>query len=93
MVQVSICVGSSCHLKGSYQVIQIFQELIKKHRIEDKVKLKASFCLGRCTKGVSVKVDDRFIDELTISNASDKFEEYILGRLYHEHNPVQGSKL
>ena len=81
MVQVSICVGSSCHLKGSYQIIQIFQELIKKYRLQEKVELKASFCLGRCTKGVSVKVEDIFIDDLTISNASVKFEEYILGRL------------
>ncbi len=77
MVQVSICVGSSCHLKGSYQIIQIFQELIKKYRLEDKVELSASFCLGRCTKGVSVKVDDEFVEDLTISNASVKFEEYI----------------
>lgn len=81
MLQVSICVGSSCHLKGSYQIIQIFQELIKKNKLENKVELKASFCLGRCTKGVAVKVEDRFIDELTISNAEDKFEEYILRRL------------
>jgi NADH:ubiquinone oxidoreductase subunit E len=81
MVSVSICVGSSCHLKGSYQIIQIFQELIKKHRLENKVELKASFCLGKCTKGVSVKIEDEFIDELTISNASIKFEEYILRRV------------
>lgn len=81
MVQISICVGSSCHLKGSYQIIQIFQELIKKNSLENKVELKASFCLGRCTKGVAVKVEDQFIDELTTSNAEAKFEEYILRRL------------
>ena len=81
MVQISICVGSSCHLKGSYQIIQIFQELVKKNKLEDKVELKASFCLGRCTKGVSVKVDNDFIDELTIVNAVEKFEEYVLRRL------------
>lgn len=81
MVQISICVGSSCHLKGSYQIIQIFQELIKKNNLENKVELKASFCLGRCTKGVAVKVEDQFIDELTASNAESKFEEYILRRL------------
>lgn len=81
MIEISICVGSSCHLKGSYQIIQIFQRLIKKNKLEDKVQLKASFCLGRCTKGVSVKVDDKFIEELNIVNAEEKFEEYILRRL------------
>ncbi|KNY25722.1 (2Fe-2S) ferredoxin domain-containing protein [Pseudobacteroides cellulosolvens] len=81
MIQVSICVGSSCHLKGSYQIIQIFQEIIKNNKLQDKVELKASFCLERCTKGVSVKVEDEFIDELTIGNAAEKFQEYIVRRL------------
>ncbi len=77
MVRISICVGSSCHLKGSYQVIQRFQELIKKNKLENKVELKASFCLGRCTKGVAVKIDEEFVDELTMSNAESKFQEYV----------------
>lgn len=81
MVQISICVGSSCHLKGSYQIIQILQELIKEKGLENKVELKASFCLGRCTKGVAVKAGDEFIDDLTAGNAAAKFEEYILRRL------------
>lgn len=81
MVEISICVGSSCHLKGSYHIIQIFQGLIKSNKLEDRIELKASFCLGRCTKGVSVKINEDFIDEITISNAAVKFEEYILRRL------------
>jgi len=80
MVRVYICVGSSCHLKGSYQVIKAFEDLIKKNSLERKVELNASFCLGRCTKGVSVKVEDDFIDGLTIGNAAEKFEEYVLRR-------------
>ncbi len=48
MVVVSVCVGSSCHMKGSYQVIKTFQELIKKNQLEDVIELKASFCMGRC---------------------------------------------
>lgn len=78
MLEVYICVGSSCHLKGSYQVIKTFGELIKKNKLEDKVELKASFCLGRCTKGVSVKVGSEFIEDLTLTNIEEKFNEYIL---------------
>ncbi|MDK2933417.1 MAG: hypothetical protein PWP27_1227 [Clostridiales bacterium] len=51
MLQVYICVGSSCHLKGSYHIIKTFQNLIKKHDLEEKIELKASFCLGHCTEG------------------------------------------
>lgn len=81
MLDVYICVGSSCHLKGSYQIITKFQQLLKKYHLEDSVELKASFCLGHCTKGVSVKIGDRFIEGLTIANAEDKFREYILNRV------------
>ena len=88
MLEVYICVGSSCHLKGSYQIIKIFQELIKKNRLENRVELKASFCLGRCTTGVSAKVGDTFVDGLTVSNAAEKFNEYILRRLQYEYHPV-----
>ncbi len=81
IIQVSVCVGSSCHLKGSYQIIQIFQDIIKNKKLQDRVELKASFCLGWCTKGVFIKVEDEFIDELTIGNAAEKFQEYIVRRL------------
>ena len=81
MVKVYICVGSSCHLKGSYQIIKIFEDRIRKNRLEEQVELNASFCLGQCTKGVSVKVENEFIDGITISNAAEKFDEYILRRL------------
>ena len=81
MLQIDICVGSSCHLKGSYQILKIFEELIKKNKLEDRVELKASFCLGRCTKGVSVRVEGNFIEELTMVNAEEKFGEYVVRRL------------
>lgn len=81
MLQVSICVGSSCHLKGSYQVIKKLEELIKSNHLQDKIELKASFCLGHCTKGVSAKVEDDFLEELTISNVEETFKKYIVGRL------------
>lgn len=77
MLQIYICVGSSCHMKGSYYIINTFQELIKQNALEGKVDIKASFCLGNCTRGVSVKVGDSFIENLTVSNAEEKFHEYI----------------
>lgn len=80
MLNVYICVGSSCHLKGSYHIIKAFQELITKYHLENKVELKASFCLEHCTKGVSVKVEEEFIEELILDNVEEKFIENILRR-------------
>ena len=57
MMNIKVCVGSSCHLKGSYDVIQSLKDILKKYDVEDLVELQASFCLGHCAKGVNVRTD------------------------------------
>jgi len=86
MICVSICLGSACHLKGSYTVISTLQSLIKEHTLEESVEIKAAFCLGHCTKGVSVKIDDDTINNNKIYSVSpstviDFFNEEIIRRL------------
>ena len=56
-MNIKVCVGSSCHLKGSYDVIESFKEILKKYDVEDLITLQASFCMNACLKGVSVKAD------------------------------------
>ncbi len=77
MVEVCVCVGSSCHMKGSYQVIKTFQELIKKLSLEDKITLKAAFCMGRCVNGIAVSVDGEPIDHVGFINAEQVFYDQI----------------
>ena len=48
---IKVCVGSSCHLKGSYEVIEAFKEVLKKYDVEDVVELQASFCALGVTVG------------------------------------------
>ena len=56
-MKVIICIGSSCHLKGSRQVVEKLQALVKEHHLEDKVELGGTFCMGDCVNGVNVTVD------------------------------------
>lgn len=81
MVTVNVCIGSACHLKGSYNVINRLQKIIKDKGLEDKVVVKAAFCLGECTKAVSVKVDDGSINSVNESNVDEFFESNVMGRL------------
>jgi NADH:ubiquinone oxidoreductase subunit E len=55
---IKVCVGSSCHLKGSYEVVEAFKSLVKKYNVQDRIELQASFCLGNCLQGVSAAVED-----------------------------------
>ena len=59
-MKVTVCIGSSCHIKGSRQVVEQLQQLIAENNLGDKVDLGGTFCLGNCQKGVCVKVDEEF---------------------------------
>lgn len=79
---VLICVGSSCHLKGSYDIIQLMENQVEKYHLSDKVMLKGTFCLGKCgIDGVSIKVDDEIITGVTKENFDQIFENYILSKV------------
>lgn len=57
-MEIRVCIGSACHLKGAYQVIEGMKAVIIEEKASDKVQLRSSFCLGACGEGVSVAVDD-----------------------------------
>lgn len=78
MKNVYVCVGSSCHLKGSYKIIELMKEYIEQYHLEEKVNLSAAFCLGKCTDGVSMKVDNEIICGVSTENFQEMFHKYIL---------------
>ena len=51
MIELSVCIGSSCHLNGSYNIIQTFQQKIEEMSLHDKIDFKASFCMKKCRQG------------------------------------------
>ncbi|MFL0268611.1 (2Fe-2S) ferredoxin domain-containing protein [Candidatus Clostridium radicumherbarum] len=75
---ITVCIGSSCHLKGSYDIVHMLQKLISEHNLENKVEIKASFCLGDCKNGVCVKVDESPIISVKKENVNDFFNDYIV---------------
>ena len=73
MIVVQVCVGSSCHLKGSQDIVELFEKAVKDHNIEDEVVLSGSFCIGKCNRvGVTVQVDD----EIHVGITREKFKEF-----------------
>ena len=60
MLKITVCIGSSCHIKGSRQVVEQLQDLIAENNLGDKVDLGGTFCMGKCQQGVCVTVNDDF---------------------------------
>ena len=85
MIFVQVCVGSSCHLKGSQDIVELFEKAVKNHNIEDEVVLPGSFCIGKCNRvGVTVQVDDEIHVGITRENFKEFFTENILKVIENE---------
>lgn len=80
-MEVKVCVGSACHLKGSHDVVQRLKQLIKKHDLKAQVELKSSFCLGACQNDVSIAIDDE-INNVNLEMIDEFFKQKILGACY-----------
>ena len=82
-MNIQICVGSSCHLKGSEKVVELFQRAVEERGLADKITLAGSFCIGRCNReGVTVRIDDETVTGVTPETFDSFFETEILPKLY-----------
>ncbi len=79
---VQVCIGSSCHLKGSYEIVKLLEAALKEHNLEDRVTLSGSFCMGKCNReGVTVGVDNEIFTGITPQGFADFFGTHILSKL------------
>lgn len=79
-MKITVCIGSSCHVKGSRSVVEIFQRLIGENNLADKVELGGTFCLGKCKDGVCVEIGDT-VFSVTAQNAEEIFRREVLSKL------------
>ena len=79
-MKITVCIGSSCHIKGSRQVVEQLQYLIKENDFNDKVELSGTFCMGKCQQGVCVTVDDDFFS-VKPDTVRDFFNENVLAKV------------
>lgn len=79
-MKVTVCIGSSCHIKGSRQVVEQLQYLIAKNNLKEQVELGGTFYMGKCQQGVCVTVDDAFFS-LTPETTDEFFKKEILAKV------------
>ena len=79
-MKVTVCIGSSCHLKGSRAVVERLQQLVAENDLKDRVELSGKFCMGNCRNGVSVTVDDELFS-VSPETVDDFFNQNVLAKL------------
>ena len=79
-MKITVCIGSSCHIKGSRQVVEQLQYLIAENNLGDEVELGGTFCMGECQKGVCVTINDEFYS-VTPDTVNEFFEKNVKGKV------------
>ncbi len=78
---IQICVGSSCHLKGSPEIVELLQKAVAENHLEDEITLAGSFCIGKCNRvGVTIQIDDDIHTGITKENFKEFFQENVLSK-------------
>lgn len=79
---IQVCIGSSCHIKGSHDIVELLKAAIEKNNLQDEITLAGSFCIGKCNRvGVTVQVDDEVYTGVTKENFNEFFNDKILSEL------------
>ena len=79
---IQVCVGSSCHLKGSPEIVELLQKAVEEYHLENEVTLAGSFCIGKCNRvGVTVQVDEDIHVGVTKESFKEFFQEKVLNEL------------
>lgn len=79
-MKITVCIGSSCHIKGSRSVVEQLQTMISERALDEKIDLAGTFCMGNCQKGVCVTVDGEFYS-VTPESVRDFFTNHVLPKL------------
>lgn len=79
-MEIKVCVGSSCHLRGSYDIINLMKSAIAANQLDAEVELGAAFCLGKCTSGVTVKIGEQVVTGVSKENFNEVFDKYVLSK-------------
>jgi len=79
-MKITVCIGSSCHLKGSRKIVEVLQDLIRVNNLDDKVELGGTFCLGKCQQGVCVTIDGELFS-VSPDTVDQFFSENVLAKV------------
>lgn len=62
IIELTICLGSSCFARGNRKTVTFIQEYIKENRLEKLIRFSGNHCFGKCNKGPVLKINDKIYE-------------------------------
>ncbi len=82
MLIIQVCVGSSCHLKGAPEIVELLQQKISQQNLQDDIVLSGTFCAGKCNRiGVTITVGDEVYTGVTPASFEDFWQSRVIPAL------------
>lgn len=72
---MQICLGSSCFSRGNKEVVMFIRDYLKKNHLEDRIVFRGARCMGLCSNGPNMRINDRIIENVTLSNVESVLEK------------------
>ncbi len=80
-MDILVCIGSSCHVRGSYEIMNSLKSMVDENNLHNQVEIKVAFCLGYCKSGVTIKIDEQLVTGVTNDNLPEVFNKYVLKKV------------
>ena len=88
-IPVSVCVGTSCHLRGSQKLLKSLMHHVDEQELGDQVEIQATFCMEACDRGPTVRVAGHVLNRASLETVKDLLDKARNGEL--EPAPVGGA--
>ncbi|MGI6339482.1 MAG: (2Fe-2S) ferredoxin domain-containing protein [Bacteroidales bacterium] len=74
-IEMQICLGSSCFSRGNKEVVIFIRDYLKKNHLDDRIVFRGARCMGLCSNGPNMRINDRIIENVALSNIESVLEE------------------
>ncbi len=91
MLVVYVCIGTSCHLRGGEQVAEQVVSLVGELGLQRQVQVQGAFCLEHCSDGVSVKVGEKILSGVQVSDARERLLPEIVAQTASERREASAA--
>lgn len=79
LVEVQICMGSSCFSRGNNRILGVIQDYIREQGLQKRVTVKGTLCNGVCKQGPNLTINGRPYPQVTPESVRELLRALLAG--------------